>query len=705
VETDRLRAEGIEVWIGHSGNALLEGDALVLSDAIDLSQSPEVFRAREIGVPLFRRSQLLGWLVRDHKVIGVTGTHGKTTTTGLLGAGLRAAGLDPLIVVGASIPEWNGPVVEGSGEWAVVEACEAYDALVDLEPTIAVLTNLEPDHLDFHGDWESLRASVRRFVDRAKSVVYVESDAGSREVLEEHLGDVYPVANPNGRDPSMTLPGHHNRQNMKLAIRAIELVGADVELAREGMRAFSGAERRLQVHLDSVDLKVVDDYAHHPTEIVASLSALRERFPGYELWVVYQPHLYSRTAEHLSEFATSLGLADFVFLTDIYPAREAPIPGVSSARIADQLLVPFRYVPSRHLLPRLVARRLEQAEGQVVVVGMGAGTISEFVPGFLEEWKRYEPGRKRRIAVILGGDSSEREVSLLSGNAIARALMEKQFEVDQVDVTELLLRTGDLERFVGPQRPDLAFLAVHGTHAEDGAIQGLFELLDIAYTGSGIQSSALAMDKESTRKLLQLHGLPVAKGRTVVRGRVEDALGDEFFQSGRFVVKPNAEGSTVGLTFVEHPDQLIGAIEKAHRYGDVALVEEWLLGMEISVPVLVDVPLPPVEIVPASGTYDFEAKYTPGATQEVCPARLPDSMITAAQQLAMECHHALGCDGATRVDMIVTERGPVVLEINTLPGMTGTSLLPNSAASAGICFAELVERIAEDAMARHARRT
>lgn len=180
-ETDRLTNDGIPVQIGHSGEEIGARMNLVVTDAIDLDNSPEVARARELEIPIVRRSQALGWLLRGKKVIAVTGTHGKTTTTGMLGAGLMSAGFDPLVVVGANVPQWHGPVREGNGEWAVVEACEAYDAFHDIQPNIVVLTNLELDHVDFHGSYENLRDSVVRFVNRIPAdgyLVYCGEDRG-----------------------------------------------------------------------------------------------------------------------------------------------------------------------------------------------------------------------------------------------------------------------------------------------------------------------------------------------------------------------------------------------------------------------------------------------------------------------------------------------------------------------------------------------
>lgn len=721
-EVGRLRAEGFDIKVGHSGEGISSTDAVVLTDAIDLDTSPEVDRAREVGAPLFRRSQALGWLLKPYKVIAVTGTHGKTTTTGMTGAALIEAGFDPLVVVGASIPEWGGPVREGKGEWAVVEACEAYDSFHDISPEIVVLTNLELDHSDFHGTYEGLESSVLRFVESVPKtglLVYCQSDVGAAEVarkatvaLKEPYGEelLSRVESMNWNSHvGISLPGQHNRLNASGAILAAENAGANIVEALYGAAQFRGAERRLQLVHDG-DVTVVDDYAHHPTEIVASLSALRERYPERRLIAAFQPHLYSRTADNIKAFATALSGADVVFLTDIYPAREDPIPGVSSARIAELVTQVCRYVPSRHLLPRRVAAIARPGD---VVVGMGAGNIAEFPRRFVEEWEKRK-GLKAiddgvlppslKVAVVLGGDSSEREVSILSGNEIVASLERQGVEAMKVDVSELLLGSGDLGLFTGASRPDLAFLAVHGTHAEDGAIQGLFELAGIPYTGSGIQASATAMDKNQTKSLLSAEGIRVPTGRLVT---AIDQLAD---MSAPAIVKPNAEGSTVGLSFVERSEQLAPAVEKALAYGGACLVEEWVRGMEISVPVLGDRPLPPVEIAPASGQYDFESKYTPGATEEIVPARLPDAVLEESMAIALKCHRILGCEGATRTDMIVSTGNNgssqiYVLEVNTLPGMTSTSLLPNSARSAGIDFDELVRWLVIDALRRHVAKT
>ncbi len=693
--TEDLLCKGIDVHIGHTGSGISEVVALVLTDAIDLNTSPEVARARELGVPLFRRSQLLGWLLKGRKVIAVTGTHGKTTTTGLLSCGLIEAGIDPFVVAGAAVPQFGGPIVAGKGEYAVIEACEAYDSIRDYDPYIVVLTNLELDHVDFHGSYENLRDAMTAFVSRIPDggkLVYCLDDDGAREVadlcwvpktgytLEDWEGDLY-------------LPGDHNRLNAAGALAAAYLV-ADRELAKKGIQGFRGAERRLQLLLAG-DVDVIDDYAHTPAEVEASISALKQKYPDRRLVVVYQPHLYSRTNGQFEAFAKALSLADQVVITDIYPAREAPMAGVSSSRIAELTSKPTVYVPCRHLLPQTVAKSAKKGD---VVCGMGAGNISEFAPAFIKELERTN--RKQiKVAVIYGGESAEREVSLHSGRCVYEALVSKGYDAKLVDVSELLLSKGDVSLFVGPDRPDAAFLAIHGTRAEDGALQGLLEMLHIPYTGPGIQASSISINKALTKQILSQAGLRVPKGQLLSRHDEEVKI------NAPAIVKPNAQGSTVGLGYVEKDEDMSEAVRKAFQYDDAVLVEEWIQGIETSVPVLGDRPLLPVEIAPATGRYDFASKYVPGATEEIIPARVPEAVLKRLKEAALVAHQALGCEGATRTDIFICCDELIVLEVNTLPGMTKTSLLPNSAAAAGIPYEELVDWMTKDALKRYAQKT
>jgi D-alanine-D-alanine ligase len=262
------------------------------------------------------------------------------------------------------------------------------------------------------------------------------------------------------------------------------------------------------------------------------------------------------------------------------------------------------------------------------------------------------------------------------------------------------------------EKPDVVFIALHGKGGEDGTIQGMLELLGLPYTGSGVLASALAMDKAMTKHLFRSAGIPVLEDLLVRRGQALDpaALTAGVCQLlGGFpvFVKPNAEGSTFGCTLVASSAELPGAIEIALQYDALAIIERYARGMEITVGVLGNTgeaegleALPVIEIVPKAAYYDYESKYAEGGSEHIIPARLSEALLRRAQEIALRCHELLGCRGMSRTDMIVAGQELVVLEVNTIPGMTPTSLLPQAAAHAGIPFSQLLDRLIASALRR-----
>ena len=292
--------------------------------------------------------------------------------------------------------------------------------------------------------------------------------------------------------------------------------------------------------------------------------------------------------------------------------------------------------------------------------------------------------KNRKIGVLMGGLSSEREVSLRSGEAVLAALRELGYRAAPVYVDR------DIDLVLRQQDIDLAFIALHGRYGEDGCVQGLLETRGIPYTGSDVLASALALHKVKAKELFRLHNLPtpayyVASGDDDVVTR----HGDFGYPC---VVKPAREGSSVGVTIVRSERELAAAIEQAACFDGAVLVERYIAGQEVSVAVLGDRALGAVEIAPKIGFYDYANKYARGASDYFIPPRLSPERYRGVLTQAVRAHQALGCRGATRVDMIVSEAGnEYVLEVNTVPGMTPTSLLPKIAASVGISFAELCE--------------
>jgi D-alanine-D-alanine ligase len=336
-----------------------------------------------------------------------------------------------------------------------------------------------------------------------------------------------------------------------------------------------------------------------------------------------------------------------------------------------------------------------------------------------------------KVAVLFGGTSDERDVSIASGSQVVKALRSAGHEVLAVDTArgvldeateaELLrnevsplppgredldmLATGDptaLTRAPELEGVDVLFLALHGGTGEGGTLQALLDLIDLPYTGSGMLASAMAMDKDVTKRLLDHAGVPTAPWLMAPVGvaQVKDTLGWPV------VVKPSKQGSTLGLSLVRGVDELAAALELAFRYDDEVMVERFVAGRELTVPVVGDDALPVGEIITGQEIFDYEAKYQPGKAEEVFPADLPDEVRDEAQRLALVVHKSLKLRGFSRVDFRLDDGGGLwCLEVNTLPGMTANSLVPKSARAAGIEFPRLCERICELAIEEHQART
>ncbi|MBZ9965281.1 D-alanine--D-alanine ligase [Mesorhizobium sp. BR1-1-2] len=303
--------------------------------------------------------------------------------------------------------------------------------------------------------------------------------------------------------------------------------------------------------------------------------------------------------------------------------------------------------------------------------------------------------KNKHVAVLLGGFSSERPVSLSSGKACADALETEGYQVTRVDVGR------DVGSVLADLRPDVAFNALHGPFGEDGTIQGILEYLGIPYTHSGVLASALAMNKEQSKKVVKLAGVPVAESKIANRFAIQNS----HPMKPPYVVKPVNEGSSFGVVIVHegqsHPPQVIGSSE--WKYGDTVMVERYIHGRELTCAVMGDVALGVCEIIPTGHSfYDYDSKYVAGGSKHECPAKVSPNIYQKVQTLALKAHQAVGCRGVSRSDFRYDDRhsenGEVVwLEVNTQPGMTPTSLVPEIAAQAGHSFGDLLSWMVEDA--------
>lgn len=298
-----------------------------------------------------------------------------------------------------------------------------------------------------------------------------------------------------------------------------------------------------------------------------------------------------------------------------------------------------------------------------------------------QRWKH------KRIGVLMGGISHEREISLKTGTAIIKALQEGGYDAVGIDVSDNIVKR------LAEEHIDAAFIALHGRWGEDGTVQGLLELLRVPYTGSGVLASALAMNKIKAKEIFCFHHIPTPEFITLHEGEFQEP---PF--SPPWVAKPASEGSTIGVGIVMERSGLEEAIRNAQGYDREVLIERFIDGKELTVGILNGEPLPVIEIAPKEGLYDYQAKYTPGKTEYLCPAPISEEKQREVQELSLKAYRVLGCHGCARVDLRLSDHGEAfIMEVNTVPGMTETSLVPKAAAQIGISFPQLVEVILEQA--------
>ncbi len=407
---DDLTTLGVPVWRGHDPSHVDGARAVIVTAAVPRDH-PELERARALEVPVVRRADALGELVAAGRAsVAVAGTHGKTTTTVMVTEALTAAGRNPTGLAGGRVAAWGGNARIGGDELFVVEADEYDKAFLSLQPTIAVVNNVEADHLECYGSIDALEAAFADFAGRAERVIVGADDAGAdrvalkveapvwrvglgptadvriRAVRLEPSGSRATISLPGGHTVELQLavPGMHNVRNAAAALGVLQALGADVQAGAQALADFRGVGRRFERLGEARGVAVVDDYAHHPTEVTATLAAARQAFPGRRLVAVFQPHLYSRTALHGESLGKALAAADMVVIAPIYGAREQPLAGVTHhlvVRGATRAGAATVAVRDRAGLTQHVARAVREGD---VVFTLGAGDVTRVGPELLE---------------------------------------------------------------------------------------------------------------------------------------------------------------------------------------------------------------------------------------------------------------------------------------------------------------------------------
>jgi UDP-N-acetylmuramate--alanine ligase len=410
---------GVEIAEGHDAAHVAECAALVVTAAVP-QDHPEIVAARQRGIPVLKRAEALGAIVNRGTVVGIAGTHGKTTTTTMTTAVLAAAGLDPTGLVGGHVPAWGGNLRPGADRVFVVEADEFDRSFLTLRPAIAVVTTLEADHLDIYGSLAAVEDAfflyassvpvggavigcadepgVGRLLARlggaGGDVLTYGTSAGAMLRAEEIVfrdAESHFTVREKGRrlgTARLKVPGMHNVRNALAAIGAARHLGREWPEIAEGLLSFSGVDRRFERRGEVGGVLFIDDYAHHPTELRATLGTARAAYPGRRVVAVFQPHLYSRTRDFAQEFGAALALADHAVVTDVYASREHPIPGVTGELVAEAARAAgaaVDYVPARDDVPEFVLQRLRPGD---LCVTLGAGDLNAAAGEMLERLGR-----------------------------------------------------------------------------------------------------------------------------------------------------------------------------------------------------------------------------------------------------------------------------------------------------------------------------
>lgn len=723
---DMLKKLGARIFVGHKAKNILDDkgnpvEAIVCSSAIP-TDNPEVVAAGKFKVPKLHRSDINAYLLNSRKGIAVSGSHGKTTTTSMIGYVLHSANVDPTIIIGGESTDLGTGAILGKSDWLVTEADESDGSFLTLKPAIAVVTNVEDDHLDHYGTMDRIRAAFKIFIENINResgvAVLCFDNENLRELAKEidrkiisyaidHEADFMAKnirTTPKGINfevvrgektlgkIQLAIHGRHNVLNALATIATAFEVGLTFDQIAEGLSNFHGAKRRFQTKGRVRNILVVDDYAHHPTEIAATLKAARETKP-HKIFCIFQPHRYSRTQLLLKEFGGAFREADDLILTDVYSAGEEKISGVSGASILQEVLSTTNqavsYIPKREDIAAAIKNELSPGD---LVITMGAGDIYKTGEELLDMLKDFTD---KKIIVVCGGPSTEAEVSRRTGKAIADALKSKNYNVELLE-----LNPQTFAQTIREKNCDIVFNAVHGKYGEDGLIQGTLDMLKIPYTGSGVLAAALTMDKVATKHFLNSAQISTPKFAIYREVDRRDELASEI--ENKFglpvVIKAASQGSSIGVTIVEKSDEIAEAVENAFTYGDEILVEEFIRGRELTVAVMGNEDeadaLPVIEITTTTGRYDYKTKYTKGMSTHICPAQISDELTAQVQKLAVDAFKVCKCSGVARIDVMLSDKNiPYVIEINSVPGMTETSLVPDAARAAGIDFPELCEKI------------
>lgn len=729
-----LEEEGVHFLQGHDRLHVSSGSTVVYSSAVKES-NPEYQEALSQNLCLMHRSDLLIQLMEGKQCLSVAGTHGKTSTSALLTAVLIRAGLDPSYAVGGMIQDFGKNGAKGTGHYFVAEADESDGTFVKFPSYGAIVTNCEKEHLDHYKSLDSLYASFVEFIEKVQSKEHLFL-CGEDKVLKalydgsgirygfskdcslraqsyrqeawkcffdiHYQGHIY-------KDVELSLSGKHNVLNALAVFGLCLHLGVPVPSILEVFRSFKGVSRRMETVVESSGVKVIDDYAHHPTEVASTLQAVRAACEEKRMIAVFQPHRYTRTQDCMEQFPQAFSEADILIVTDVYAAGECMIEAVSGRVLAQnaqkELSIPCIYFSRQQLRGAL----FDLLQPHDVLVMMGAGDISSVARQLGADLLKKET-KRLVVGLLKGGSATEHEVSLQSAKNVSSALNGDLYSVKSFVINkEGRWSLGDrcsYERFSSEVIQelmvcDIFFPVLHGPFGEDGVLQGFLESLGKPFVGCSHRSSAICMDKAITKKLAQHEGIKTANF-VDFDNREWNSSPDKWLEkisplSFPLFVKPSHLGSSVAVTKVSDKEGLVEALHQVFMYDTHVVIEEEVQGRELEFAVLgndkVEV-AGPGEICCEGQVYDYEKKYgSHGAPTELWP-ELDPKVAAQGCELAKRVYKLCLCTGLARVDFFLDEEGQYWLnEVNSIPGFTSISLYPKLWEERGMSTQQLLDRL------------
>ncbi|MBS0615830.1 MAG: UDP-N-acetylmuramate--L-alanine ligase [Verrucomicrobia bacterium] len=728
-----LEKEGATIFSEHKQEFLGSAEAVVYSTDVKVS-NPEFASAKEKQLPLLHRSELLAQLMQGSKSLLVAGTHGKTTTTSLLAHVLCHAGLDPSFAVGGIVQSLGTNGRHGNGAYFVAEADESDGSFLSYDPFAAIVTNIDLDHLDHWKTEETLIEGFQKFIQKVSSqlvwcadderlfslnppgISYGFSEDADAQIVnftQKGWSISYDLVINGKTYPSIEVPllGEHNAKNSAAVFTLALHLGLSQEVIRSAFATFLGAKRRMEFKGEKRGVQIYDDYGHHPTEIATTVQGLRAAIGEKRLIVAFQPHRYTRTRDLFHEFSSVFDHADLVILTDIYSAREEPIPGITGESFFQEVSSKSRAQCLFFSYATLPDRLAELLRPHDVLLTIGAGNITSIGPQVLT--KEIAP---LKMAFIVGGRSPEHDVSYLSAKVIQPQISSELYQTTTLEISKEgnWHRGGSalpLSEVISElQTCDVIFPMLHGIYCEDGMLQGFFQTLGVPYTGPDYRSAPVAMDKAWTKHIAANRGIAVAdfleftalqwqKNKAAVLSQITDKFSFPFF------VKPVHLGSTFGVFRVTDLPSLESALDQICRIDYKFLAEAEVIGRELEIGLLGNDDLlvsDPAEVVKTEAIYTYEGKYGTSASPALVKVPLPPTVREEGKRIAEVIYRAIGCTGFARIDFFLTEDNRWILnEVNPIPGCTPTSVYPKILAGEGVPVSQLVDRLVIAALHRH----